>query len=325
MERITIKSNGLAFDTHRIYKISSNITNKKLTKDKEESRIIPTFEYYAILTAAVKVKDMQENRTVLKTESSRSMRSRLTYMYIVGSLLNEDDDFCDLGAHVGMIGHFCAQYTTGKVVMYECNLDKWDESRRLGRNNGNKDISKVFNNCHYEYSAVSIKSGKTSFFINKEKSVGSSINRHLAGRDVEKREVPMTSIEEVLTLHNPNVIKMNVEGEDAKIIETIMEKEEMKGVKKPRTIIFEITWTDGIEEIIKKCIDFFESTLLIELNQPTGQTQMKAQIGKKYLERPAIKPHHIIVSFEQEATIIERISKAISEMNKRWEFTKSVK
>ena len=322
MEKITLKSNGLEFYTNEIYDTSSDIISKILTAEKKENLIIPKFEYYAALTAGLKKGELKESRTRFKTESSRSMRSRLTYMYIVGSLLNRNDNFCDLGSHVGMIGHFCAQYTSGNVVMYECNLDKWQESRRLGRNNEGKAIANRFQNCHYEYSAVSTSSGITKFFVNKEKTVGSSINRHLAGKVVEEREVPMTSVTEILTLHKPNVIKINVEGEDVKIVDCIINEIKTKRIKYPRTIIFEITWTKDVEMIIERCIETFRSTILIEMNQPVGQKQMKAQVGESYLQDPVIKPHHMIVSFEEEKDIVRRLNSGITQMNDRWDFEK---
>ena len=132
---------------------------------------------------------------------------------IKGFNINESDIVIDVGAHIGLFSLFVSQYCkNGKIFSYEPIKKNFDILKENIELNKNKNIIS-FN------SAVSNQSNKSKIFINSDDSAHSIFE---SGKNfIEVKSTTIKSIFDENKIINCNLLKLDCEGAEYQIIESI--------------------------------------------------------------------------------------------------------
>lgn len=283
----------------------------------------PILEYFAILLGEFNISE-NERRSCIEFSAFNflQVRSRLAYSYLVASLVDRFDVVHDYGSYHGMVGHLCSQKTTSKVLMLDCDHSSWLISRKLHNSwltspfSGKDLSSNIFHMC----GAVSTNFKVSQFWRNLEKSVGSSLHKELVSTPGQPFDVPVYSYLDIFNLFPPDVVKMNVEGEDTLILLDYLKSIMNSPNVFPRSFIIEVAMTDSLVELLSYINSYFNSAYLIEFTQSLSDPPFDFQDTLEFIRKPSLKPHHLLISMEPSSLVLKRLSDASAIFKSHWSF-----
>jgi len=172
-------------------------------------------------------KTIKEENVILETKNNIKIKIRtnstdimqlgtvwLTEDYEVpGFSINKEDILIDIGAHIGLFSLFASQYCkNGKIFSYEpieenCNILK-----------ENIELNKIKNIISFN-SAVSNQTNKLKIFTNSDDSAHSIFESKK--KFIEVNSTTIKSIFDENKIENCNLLKLDCEGAEYQIIESI--------------------------------------------------------------------------------------------------------
>ena len=296
---------------------SQNRVEKFCKPEQFVSRFVPVIEYFSsILTTPDS--DFSNCLSFKLDIELMQLKNRLSYSYMINSLVHESDIVCDFGSHHGIIGHSLAQLTKNRVYMVECSLNSWHISQQLFNDIPSSLCPYSFGNVFPLYGAVSTSNGIHEFWESTSKSVSNSLNKDLVRNPQNSSVVPVYHYKDILLWSNASFLKMNIEGEDIKIIEDIINTNPRDRAPLPRVIVLEINLNDKINDLLKRLISEFKSiyiTAFPKTNQP--YLFMRAE---DYLNNPMIPAEHLVLSSESPEYIESCLTNGKNKFMSQWNF-----
>ena len=270
--------------------------------EKFVSRFVPVIEYFNSILTTSDI-DLSSCISIKVDIALTQLKNRLSYSYMINSLVHETDIVCDFGSHHGIIGHSLAKLTKNSVYMVECSLDAWYISQQLFSQVPSHLCDNKFKNVFYLYGAVSTSSGIHEFWESNSKSVSNSLTKGLVRDPSKSSLVPVYDYRDILLLTNASFLKMNIEGEDIKIIQDIIGTSPRCRVSLPRVIVLEVNLNEGILNLLEKLVSEFNTVYVTAF--PTTSDPYLFMHANDYIKNPRIPAQHLILSSES-SEYIER-------------------
>ena len=318
MARISYRHFLDAQTLHESFLFSQQRVLGLVSAEKRVHRAVPVFEYFNALLFTSKTELASEIVLDLKIDL-RQVKNRLSYIFMLASLVHKYDTVLDLGSHHGMVGASLARLTERSVYMVECSLSAWKLSQDLFSDITLECRHRDLCNCFYLYGAVSATMDIKMFWESNDKSVSNSLNKSLAINPSSSYNVPVYSYQELLRLSSATFLKMNIEGEDLKILGDMLDTSPSAMANLPRIIVLEVNLVESVALMLSRLTERFNSAFVISFPQ-TSQPYLFQEVSE-HLNCPGFKPEHLVLSSESKDYIRTCLENGLLQFNRQWSFS----
>ena len=310
----------------QLNQIIKNATLHVLNIVPYEKKVVKTTPLLQFLDCIIK--DSDTRNSFWEFETNTQAYRRLLPNYILSSLVDKKDQILDIGSHHGMVGNFLSNHSS-KVLMMDCSLKAWDISKKLSDFKLPK--NKLFDNCIYLYGGIGEKTGIQKFTESKVKSVSNSLYKErvsgasgwiskLFPNKINSYNVPIYPFNDIQKLFKPNLIKIDAEGEDIKILSQILanNKKDL-----PHTIYLECKGNKELDPILEKYNHPYESILSIYYDVSKTKEMIKMnekEIFNNIISKSENAQNHFIISQKPKNILINSLEKSIGCFIKKWNF-----
>ena len=298
-------------------KFSQVRVDKYCKPEQFVSKFVPVVEYFSsILTTSDS--EFSNSLTFKLDIELMQLKNRLSYSYMINSLVHETDVVCDFGSHHGIIGHSLAQLTKNRVYMVECSLNSWHISQQLFNDIPFDLCPNSFANVFPLYGAVSTSNGIHEFWESTSKSVSNSLTKGLVRNPQNSSIVPVYHYKDILLWSNASFLKMNIEGEDIKIIKDIIDANPRNRPPLPRIIVLEINLNEKVNDLLEKLISKFKSVYITAFPKTNEPYLFMSAVD--YLKNPKIPAEHVVLSSESPEYIEACLTQGKNQFITQWNF-----
>ena len=210
--------------------------------------------YFKIIKKENAILETRNNIKIkIRTDSTDIMQLGTVWLSgdyeVSGFNISTDDVVIDIGAHIGLFSLFISQYCKhGKIFSYEPIKENFNILKE------NIELNKIKNIFSFNF-AVSDQSNKSKIFIHSDDSAHSIFN---SGKDfIEVNSITIKSIFDQNKIKNCNLLKLDCEGAEYRIIESIPKEYFLKIDK----MIIEYHLASENPELYKKLIQNLNDNL----------------------------------------------------------------
>lgn len=210
--------------------------------------------YFKIIKKENAILETRNNIKIkIRTDSTDIMQLGTVWLAgdyeVSGFNIDKDDVVIDVGAHIGLFSLFISQYCKhGKIFSYEPIKENFNILKE------NLELNNIKNIIPFNF-AVSNQSGKSKIFINFDDSAHSIFN---SGKDfIEVNSITIKSIFDQNKIENCNLLKLDCEGAEYEIVDSISKEYFLKIDK----IMIEYHLANENPELFKKLIQTLNDNL----------------------------------------------------------------
>ena len=161
--------------------------------------------------------------------------------------IKEDDTIIDIGGHIGLFALYCNQFTkTGKIFSFEPIKENYDMFLENMKING-------FENIMPHNLAVTKTEGNIPIYLNNDESGHSVFEKNTKVVNVES--ITLKKIFDINNIKRCNLLKLDCEGSEYEIIESLSEEY----FKKIDKIIIEYHFAGKYPDLFRNLIKKLES------------------------------------------------------------------